>query len=474
MYLDTIIHGGTVITMEEPGLGIIDRGAIGIKGNQIEVVGPEDEIMKTYMAHRYIDGKNKVIMPGLIDAHTHSMDAAVRGLAQDMEEWMQRGIYPAETDIPDEYSVLGSKVALLELMKCGTTTVMDYAAPMLDIIQNFYDLGLRGHVASLVNEMPSDYYKLSRDEYFEYVPEKGEQGLKDTIRLIEEHHEKNDKMITCMIGPHAADFMSPELLMELKELSRKTGLDIHMHVSQGEREENQMIMRYGKRTIPYLADRNFLDSTVHCVHLYSATMPELEYVAKAGCSMTCCASSIAAIDGLRPPVTEFMNFGGKAWAMGTDQTPGACHNNMFYEMRFTALLNKMYLGKPSAFTAYEMLRAATIGNAKAFGLDDRIGSLKKGKKADLIIIDLEYPYFHPLYKQPIRNIVPLLAFGANGNEVETVIINGKVVIDNYKVLTVDEKALYKEADKTADQIKEIYGDRYDGHILKEYTDKGLY
>ena len=474
MYLDTIIHGGIVITMEEPGLGIINRGAVGIKGNQIAAVGPEDEIMRTYKAHRYVNAEKKVVMPGLIDAHTHTADACVRGMAQDREEWMQRAIYKAMTGVSYENRMVASKLALLELMKTGTTTVQDFSVGMPDIIKNFDELGLRGNVAEMVNELPANFHDIPRGEYFEFDHSLGQYGYQNTLKLIEMCRNRDDGMITCMIGPQAADMMSAELLMDFKALSKKSGLDMHIHVSQGEREETQMVLRHGKRTIPFLAEKNFLDPTVHVVHLYSATKQELEYVAKQGCSMTSCVSSVGMIDGMLPPVAEWKNLGGRAWAMGTDQPPGGSHNSMFYEMRATALVNKVCLQKPSMFTNYEMLRAATIGNAKAFGLDDRIGSLKVGKKADVIILDLNYPYFHPIYTEPLRNIVPLIASGANGNEVETVIIDGKFVVDEYKVLTVDEKKLMEEADKIATYANDVYQDRYDGHLLKQYTDCGLY
>lgn len=471
--LDIIIHGGIVITMEAPGLGIIPKGAVGITGNRIAAVGPEDEIMKQFKAHRYIDAAGKAVLPGFIDAHTHSHDGSVRGIAQDLECWLPQ-VYRANNCIPLKGYVDASKLALLELVKCGTTTVADFSCGMGDLVQNFYDLGLRGHIAEMVNEFPSNYWDIPKGEYFEFDHSRGEQGMANTIKLIKEHGKDPDSLITCMVGPQGADMMSEELLMEFKELSRKSGLDIHMHVSQGEREEEQMVLRHGKRTIPYLAERNFLDKTVHCVHLYSATMKELEYVAKQGCTMTSCASSIASIEGLVPPVVEFKGFGGRAWAMGTDQPPGGTHNNLFNEMRTTAFLNKVRLCKPSAFPAYEMLRAATIENAKALNLDTEIGSLKVGKKADIIVLDLSQPYLHPLYTEPVRNIIPLLVYGANGSEVETVVIDGKIVIENFKVLTVDEKAVIEEADKIPAMVKEEHEKRYQGHLLKQYTEYGLY
>ena len=471
--LDTIIHGGIVITMEEPGVGIIPKGAVGIKEHRIAAVGPENEIMKQFKAHRYVDANGKAVLPGLIDGHTHSHDACVRGLAQDIECWLPQ-VFRAINCVPQKGNLVGSKLALLELMKCGTTTVVDYCCDMVNLVQNFYDLGLRGHVAEMVNEFPQNYWDIPKGEYFEFDHSKGEVGIANTLKLIENHGKDSNDLITCMIGPQGADMMTKELLMEFKEISRKTGLDIHMHVAQGEREEEQMVLRYGKRAIPYLAEMNFLDQTVHCVHLYSATIKELEYVAQQGCTMTSCVSSIASIEGILPPIVEFKKVGGRAWAMGTDQAPGGTHNNMFNEMRTTALLNKVRLHKPSAYPAYEMLRAATIGNARAFGLDDQIGSLKVGKKADIIVMDLSRPYFHPIYTEPVRNIIPFIAYGANGSEIETVIIDGKFVIDNFKVLTVDEKSILDEADNIPSTVLEEHKMRYEGHLLKQYTDYGLY
>ncbi|MED4584680.1 amidohydrolase [Brevibacillus choshinensis] len=450
---DLIIAHAFVLTMEGKGVGMVENGAVAVKGDRILDVGGTDEIFATYQADRVIDGAGKLVMPGLIDAHIHSGISIFRGMAQDMSHWMQKGLWPFKKNTTEEESLAGALVTIIEGIKAGTTTFCDYDYGMNRIVQHYAKVGARARVAETVNELPDDIGKNPVGELYPFDPALGQRKLTDNIRLFEEWHGQANGRITCLFGPQGPDMMSTELLLEVRALAEKYDTRIHMHVAQGDREIDQMVKRYGKRSIPYLDELGYLDSRLMAVHLTEATTEETQLVAKRGASMIYCAGSIGIIDGLVPPIMDFLEAGGQA-ALGSDQAPGNNCNNMFNEMKFAAILNKVKRSDPRVFPAWLSLRLATIESAKAIGLEHEIGSLKKGKKADLIVINLQDPGLCPVYTNPIRNIVPNLVYSARGSEVETVIIDGQVIMEDRKLLTVDEKAAIRAAQEAADRISQ--------------------
>lgn len=448
-----IIHHATVMTMEGPGVGMLTEAAVAIKENQIVAVGKTEDVLRDYQAHTYIDGKNKLVMPGLIDAHIHTGISIVRGVAQDMSNWMHQGIWPYMKHMTQEDALAGSLMNIVEGLKAGTTTFVDYDDPMHLIVEHYARVGARARVASMINEMPADVGLIPVGELYPLDRSIGERKIQENIQLFEKWHEQENGRITCLFGPQGPDMLSQDLLLEVKQIAEKYDTRLHMHVAQGDREIYQMVKRYGKRSIQYLDEIGYLNDRLIAVHLTEATKEETELVAKRGASLIYCAGSIGIIDGLVPPVYEFIEAGGTA-GLGSDQAPGNNCNNMFNEMKFAAILNKVKRQDPRVFPAWMPLRMATIEAAKAIGLDDEVGSLAVGKKADIIIIDMEQPNLTPVLFDPIRNIVPNLVYSAKGNEVETVIIDGQIVMENRVLKTIDEKEVIRQAQQAATAISE--------------------
>ncbi|MEW9052003.1 MAG: amidohydrolase [Neobacillus sp.] len=453
MRVDLIIQKGLIMTMEGKGIGLIEDGAVAIKGNTIQAVGSTLEIISNYSAENVIDAQNKLVMPGLIDAHIHTGLALLRGVAQDMNHWMQKGLWPFMKHLTPEASKKGSMVNIIEGIQSGTTTFCDYDSSMNSLVENYIKIGARARVAELVNEIPDNISDIPVGELYPFYSEIGERKLKNNLSLIEKYHESADGRITCILGPHGPDLMSIELLQEMQRLAEQYDTKLHMHVAQGDREIDQMVKRYGKRSISFLEEMGYLNERLIAVHLTEATDEETEIVAKSGAGMIYCSGSIGIIDGLVPPVLKFMESGGVA-GLGSDQAPGNNCNNMFNEMKFAAILNKVKRSNPAVFPAAMSLRMATIEAAKVMGIDHEVGSLRKGKKADLIIINLLEPTLSPLYIDPIRNIVPNLVYSARGHEVETSIINGKIIMENRQITTVDTKAAVLEAQQAAKELSQ--------------------
>jgi 5-methylthioadenosine/S-adenosylhomocysteine deaminase len=451
MKADFIIHNAFVMTMDGLGVGMIENGAVAVKGNQIVGVGTSNDVLSQYSSDEIIEARNKLVMPGLIDAHIHTGLAIGRGVAQDMTNWMQEGLWPFMKYATLEDTLAGSMVNIIEGIKAGTTTFCDYDANMNKIVNNYVKVGARARVAELVNEIPDNIGDIPVGELYPFYSSIGERKLQNNLELLDSWHEAENGRITCLLGPHGPDMMSLELLLEMKRLAEVYDTKLHMHVAQGDREIDQMEKRYGKRSIPFLHEIDYINERLLAVHLTEATKEETKLVAKLGASMINCSGSIGIIDGIVPPLLEFLDAKGVA-ALGSDQAPGNNCNNMFNEMKFVSILNKVKTKNPATLTATKALRLVTIESAKAIGLDHEIGSLTVGKKADILIIDLEVPSMSPIITSPIRNIVPNLVYSANGSEVESVIIDGEFVMKDRIILTVDEKKAIRNLQESANRI----------------------
>ena len=448
MVLDLIIHSGYVVTMEGDGVGVIPDGAVGIKGNTIVAVAPTKEVTAAYTAHRYLDATDRAVLPGFVDAHIHTSNAIVRGGSQDIDKWMYSGILPLLSLAETEDLAAGSMLNIIEAVKKGTTTFCDYDFPMLELVKNHIKVGTRAVVAEMINELPTVTYGVQDTTLRDFDSAKGNRKLKDAISLVETYHQKDGGRITCMMGPQASEMCSIPLLREIKAYADKNGLDIHMHVAQGDRETRQVMERYGKRPVELLDELGYLNSRLHAAHITETTQQERQLLAQRGVSMALCTASIAIINGALPPAQEYMALGG-AVGLGTDQAPGNNCNNLFNEMKLTALLHKYKNGSPTVFPAWKVLRMATIEAAQAMGIDGQVGSLRPGKKADVILVDLTSPALSPILPYPVRNIIPNLVYSASGSEVETVIIDGNIVVEDHVLRTVDEQAEIAKANRSA-------------------------
>ncbi len=468
--LDLLIKDALILTMTGKGVGAMPRGSIGICGNRIEFIAEGDA--GKHRAHREIDGSGKVVLPGLVDAHIHTGIALLRGLAQDTEHWMMKALRPFAEALTHHDEMAGSLINIIEAVKAGTTTFGDYDSSMDSLLENHRAVGTRVRVAETVNEMPDEMDGLAVDDLYPLDPAQGQQSLKAALNLFEKWHGADEGRITCMFGPQGPDMLSAELLKEIMELAEKYNTQIHMHVAQGDRETQQMLKRYGQRSIPWLNQLGMLNKRLLAVHLTDATNEEARLVAERGAAMVLCSGSIGIIDGIIPPAAPFLAAGGRL-ALGSDQAPGNNCNNMFNEMKFTAILNKCKAKDPRVFPAWQVLRLATIDGARAIGLGEEIGSLEPGKKADMIIVDMDAPSLCPVIEQPVRNIVPNLVYSASGSEVETVIIDGKIIMEQRRLLNIDEKKAAAQAREAANRLAQRANPGKDNVAVEMMKDQQL-
>ncbi len=455
--IDMIINAPHMYTLEGIGVGYRADHALAIDRGKIIAIAPVAEIKAEYIAEKNIDGKNKVVMPGLIDAHMHTSLATLRGLAQDVNNWMMHGVGPFQVSTTNETRIAGARLGIAEAIMNGTTTIGEDGAQSDAICQIIFEMGARGNYSVRIREALNRVY--APGELYEYNEDYGNTSLNEAISTFDKWHNKDDQRIKVLFGPQGADFVSEAMLMKIKKLVKERKTKIHMHLSQGSRETKQMEMRYGSRTIPWLITKNYFDKDFIGIHLTDALEHEVKEVAKSQASMVLCSGSIGIIDGIAPPAKIFLDAGGIV-ALGSDQAPGNNCHNIINEMKLTALFNKLKYEDPEVMPCWKVLRMATIEGAKAIGIGEITGSLEVGKYADVILVDTRQPSLAPLYFHPMRNFVPNLVYSARGNEVDTVIVNGKVLVENRKPQTFDLDAILDEAQKHADLAGKAAADKF--------------
>jgi len=450
-----LIKNAFIFTMTGEGLGIIENGSVHIQGNRIAAAGPAERMgQQNFQADRVIDGKGMLaVLPGFIDAHMHSGISLLRGLAQDVPEieWMHKTIFPFLRHIGHRQLIAGALLSVMEGLRYGTTTFGDWGYPVREVLDEVYiPLGLRAVVTQAVNGV-RDGTDLSPDKKYPYDEEKGEKQLQENIELAEAYHRQYDDRVRVMFGPHAMDMLSLDLLKKAYDKAREYKTFIHMHVAQGGRENRQMMLRYGRNAIDLLHTEGLLDHNLIAVHCHYASSAELKLMADNGVRMVSCPSSIGIIDAWISPLAEYIRYGGLA-ALGSDQACGNNNQNILAELKVGALLNKTREKDPSILPAWKMLRIATIEGARTIGMDDIIGSIEPGKRADLILFDLNTPTLSPLITRPLRNIAHNIVYAARGEEISHVIVDGKIVKENGKITILDEEKVMEEVRQAAREL----------------------
>jgi 5-methylthioadenosine/S-adenosylhomocysteine deaminase len=452
--VDILVTHAHLFTMQGQGVGYVADGSLAIHNGKILATGATADLGPRYQTAELIDATGYAVLPGLIDAHMHTPESILRGVAQDVGHWMQGAMAPYERYLYQmpAAALAGTQLSVLEGLRAGTTTFGDFTSPYPGWPEVYARFGVRARLTPKLNALPrggmagwkiGDLYPFDDDRCHEM--------LDIAVGFVRDWQRGADGRITVMLGPQAPDMMAEEHLLEVKRIAEREGLMIHMHVAQGDREINQMLKRHGERTPAYLDRIGYLDRQLLAVHLTEATDAETALIATRGAALALCSGSIGIIDGIVPPAHVFRQHGG-AVALGSDQAPGNNCMNIFNEMKLTALFNKIKYRDPTVMPAWEVLRMATIEAATALGLADEIGSLEPGKQADLILVDLAEPNLCPMLEDPVRNIVPNLVYSASGHEVKTAIVAGRVIMRDRRVLTVDEAAIRSEAQAQAEAI----------------------
>jgi 5-methylthioadenosine/S-adenosylhomocysteine deaminase len=432
--VDLVVAGGIVLTADQDW-NIYDPGAVAVDGGAIVGLGTREEVEQTYRGRERIDTRGKLIMPGLINAHTHAPMTLFRGIADDLplETWLHEYIWPAEAKwVGPEFVRLGTQLAAAEMIRSGTVLFCDMYFFEDDIAEACKEAGLRVVIGEGLVDFPNPDYKTP------------EEGLKRNEYLL--HKWENDSLVFPSIQPHSPYAASSELMQQGKALADQYGVPYLLHVSETQSEVQESMEKYGRTPVGRLADLGVLGPTTVAIHGVHLTDEDIALLAQHGASVVHCPESQLKLASGFTPVPKLLEAGVKV-GLGTDGAASNNDLNMFGEMGTAAKVHKVITGDPTAMPARQALGMATLEAARVLGLEDRLGSLEVGKRGDIIVLDLDVPHMVPVY-----DITSHLVYAAHSSDVCTVIIDGCVVMRDRELLTLDEGEIFARAREMAREI----------------------
>ena len=437
--VDVVVLGGTIVTMDN-ARRIVDGGALAVTRGRIVAVSSRNEIEKRYQSRETVDATGKIVIPGLINGHTHIPMTLFRGLADDLDlqDWLTKYIFPAEArNVTEEFVRAGTRLGLAEMIRGGTTTYCDMYYFEDAIADETAKAGVRAVLGETIIDFPVADNKTNA-EAMAYVE-----------RFVK-RWQGND-LITAAIAPHSPYTVSEDHLKAARAFSDRTGAPIVTHISETKHEVDESIKTKGARPIDYLARIGFLNNRVIAAHVVWPSAEELEVLKRLRVGVVHNPQSNMKLASGVAPVPKMLA-AGLLVGLGTD---GAASNNdldMWEEIDTAAKLHKVFSGDPKVISAQEAFELATIRGAQALHLESEIGSIEKGKRADIVIIERE-----DLNQIPLYNVYSDLVYATKAWDVLSVMINGRTVMRDRKLLTLDEQTIKASARSYRERVLKSLG-----------------
>lgn len=425
---DILIRDCTVLSMD--GRRVIEKGLIATKKDKIIYVGKASGAPKI-RAERIIEGRGRVAIPGLINCHTHMPMTLFRGIGedQDLNKWLKETIWPLEAKLKPSDVYNGALLGCLEMIKSGTTCFADMYFYEDTVVKAVKKAGMRAVLAPGILEAGG--------------PEGGEKLLREAVKFVQKYHRSADGRISVQLGPHATYTCSPDFLKKVRKAASALNVGIHMHLAESREMVKLVKERHGLTPVELLESIGFLGPDVlaaHCIHL---SKKEMRLMAKHDVKVAYNPVANMKVALGIPRMKDLMEVGVTV-GIGTD---GPASNNtldMLESMKFASLLQKVHYMDPTILPAQQTLEMATINGAKALGLEKTVGSLETGKKADIVLIDFRSPHLTPMH-----DLYANIVYSACGSDVETVIVDGRILMEGRKVKTLDEGEVMQRARQTA-------------------------
>ena len=440
--IDLIVLGQTIVTMDAAGT-VIEDGAVAIDEGIILAVGTSDEVTSKYSAGKTLSGEQRIVMPGLINGHSHAAMTLLRGVADDLAlmDWLNNYIFPAEVEFVDaEFVRIGTELACWEMIRGGTTTFVDmyyYGDVVAEVVDQ---CGMRAMVSATVIDQRSPDAENAAD------------SIRKGSDFIRRWKNKNSR-ITPIFGPHANYTLNADQLKATRQAAIELGVAISIHVSESPYEMLYSEDTYGKTSIEMYESIGFFDGPTIAAHVVWPTDVEIPILAERQVGVIHNPTSNMKIASGISPVTKMLQAGVRV-GLGTD---GAASNNdldLWEEMRLAALLQKVEQMNPEVMSARTVLTMATSGGATAIGMADTIGSLEVGKRADLIQVG-----FDDVHHIPTFDVVSHLVYVTDEQDVATVIVDGKILMQDRELLTIDTNRVAAEARALATRIQDSLAER---------------
>ena len=434
--ISLVVVGGTVVT-QNAAHDIVSPGAIAIDGTDIVEIGAPSAIASRYQAAETIEARDDIILPGLINTHTHAPMVMYRGLADDLAlmDWLQKYIFPAEAKtVSPELVRIGTRLAALEMIESGTTTFADMYYFEEEIAKASIEAGLRGILGQTIIQFPVADAKTPAD------------GLVRAERFIQEF--KDNGLVVPAVAPHALYTNDRTTLVASAELGRKYGVPVIIHFAESDEELKLAREKFNSTPAAYLESIGFWGPNTLAAHAIWVNDDDIAILKRRDIGLAHNPESNMKLAAGAAPVTKYLA-AGVALGLGTD---GAASNNdldMFEAMRQASFLAKHVTRDPTAVPAQAALDMATIGGARALHMDQRIGSLAAGKRADLITVSMRTARQTPMY-DPISHLV----YTTRGDDVRMTIVNGKVLMKERQVRTLNRETVIADAKRLAARVRD--------------------
>lgn len=425
-----LVTGGTVVPFDGRGT-VLEDGAVAVVDGRIAAIGRADEVAPSYPDAERIDAAGTIVLPGLINAHTHAPMTLFRGLADDLElmDWLENHIFPAEAEHVDEDFVrVGTRLACLEMLRGGTTTFVDMYYFEDAVAEEVERCGLRAVLGQTLIDFPAPDHA---------TWEEAMAGARSFVERWRGHPR-----ITPAVAPHASYTVSNDHLVEAHALAAELGVPLLTHLAEDREEIERVRERTGKTSIELLDDLGVLDERMLAAHVVWPTEDEIDLLARRGVGVAHCPESNMKITSGTAPVPALIE-AGVAVGIGTD---GPASNNdldLFDEVDTAAKLHKLVTDDPTVLDARQALALATREGARALGMEDEIGSIEVGKRADLILVSTDG--FHQQPQPAAVNPYSLLVYASRASDVDTVLVDGRVVVRGGRVLTLDPDEVLAQA-----------------------------
>lgn len=428
--VDWIVRARYVMTMNS-ARELIENGAIALKGRNIAAVGTASEIAARYSASQILDKGQALIMPGLIDTHTHAPMSLFRAIADDrrLDEWLTKFIFPAEAkNVDAEFVRWGTRLACIEMIQAGITTYTDMYYFEDAEAEAAKAAGVRGVLGQTVIGFPAPDHK----------------KWQDTVAAADRYLQRwrDDELITPAVAPHAIYTTPDEALVASHKLAQRYGKPLLIHLAETRKERDDALTQRQMTPTAVLDKLGILDGRVVAAHSIWESDADLDLLQRHGTGVAHCPSSNTKLASGVARVTEMLRRGIRV-GLGTDGFAGSNDTaDLIAEMNLASKLQKVTVGDPTALPADKVLEMATLGGARALGMEREIGSLEPGKRADFITISLAHANARPLY-----NVFSQVAYAAKAGDVEDVFINGKQIMAGRSVLTLDSEEVFHKAEE---------------------------
>ncbi|MFQ5912162.1 MAG: amidohydrolase family protein [Nitrospinota bacterium] len=447
--VDLLIESDLVVTMD-PERRVYTDGAVAVKGDTIAEVGARAHVQGLVKARRTITSPDMVVLPGLISVHSHTFQSLYRGLGDDMTlfGWFDNVIHPLSEHLDPEAAYVGSLLSCLEMIKSGTTCFGDvfYAhtnkSSFDESARGVYESGIRAVLARATRNV---------DPVPPYLKETIEEAVDGCVSMIEKWPGKSGGRVTVCPSPCEVWSCSDEMILAMAELAEKYQLPLHSHVASNAETLNYVRQRAGRREVEHLKALGVLKPEFVSIHSVLLADSEIQILRDFDVKVAHCPTANQYLGYGTAPIVAMLREGITV-GLGCD---GAASNNnldMLEGLKFCALLHKNTMMDPTALTAERVLEIATIEGARVLGLEKEVGSLEKGKKADLVLVDVKKPHFTPRFRT-VSNLI----YSANGADVDSVIVGGQVVMENRQVKTLDEEEVMERANRIARILVEKAG-----------------